>query len=334
MDELLRLAGYRVITAETGLEGLTLARAHPPHLILCDIMMPDLDGFGVLSAVQHISGLVGVPFVFVTAKSGSRDVRKGMNAGSDDYLIKPFTGDELLRLVSARLAKNALYKEGNKGDHSNGGMDTISETAITLEALLENRIHKKLKKKDTVFVENDVPSYLYFLKSGKIKTVRINGWGKEYITHIFNKGDFFGYIPLLKDSEHKETASALEESEIVLIPGHDFFRLLYSDSELSLRFIKMISNNLSLVEEWLLKLAYDSARRRVAEALLYMQYKYNGGKKENCSFPAHRENISSIAGISAESVSRNLTDFKEEGLIHTDNKIIRILNEKKLESIR
>ena len=105
--ELLELAGYDVTTAVNGKDGLEQARKIQPDLILCDIMMPELDGYGVLRALENIPELTGTPFIFFTAKSEKSDFRAGMDLGADDYLTKPFTGDDLLRVVSARLKKKS-----------------------------------------------------------------------------------------------------------------------------------------------------------------------------------------------------------------------------------
>lgn len=119
------------------------------------------------------------------------------------------------------------------------------------------------------------------------------------------------------------------------MPKEDFFKLLLSNQDVSINFIKLLTNNYLDVEEKLLKLAYDSARKRVAEALIFVSKKYqNEDLKSDSSFSLLRENISALSGISPESVSRNLTDFKEEGLIESFRGKIKIIDLKKLESIK
>jgi CheY-like chemotaxis protein len=105
ISKLLELAGYTVLKATNGNDGLELARQQKPDLILCDIIMPDLDGYGVLRAIENIPELSLVPFIFMTAKIKKSDFREGMDLGADDYLSKPFSGDNLLKIVSARLKK-------------------------------------------------------------------------------------------------------------------------------------------------------------------------------------------------------------------------------------
>ena len=128
-NELLELAGYKTYTATNGKEGLDLARKHKPDLILCDIMMPELDGYGVLRALENIPEMVSTPFVFLTAKAERTDFRKGMDLGADDYITKPFSGDDLLRVVSARLKKSLLLKK-NFERNINGLTDFINTAKI------------------------------------------------------------------------------------------------------------------------------------------------------------------------------------------------------------
>ncbi len=334
-DELLTLSGYKTYTAEDGKEGLQLARKYKPSLILCDIMMPVLDGYGVLRAIENIPDMLGIPFVFMTAKAEPSDFRKGMDMGADDYLVKPFNGDDLLRIVDARIKKSQLIRKTFE-NNLEGLNDFISIAKMQqgVTTLSENRILKKIRKKDMLYMEGDSPNFLYFVVSGKIKIFKSNEWGKEFIVDIKKDGDFIGYAALLEDSKYKESAMAIENSELTIIPRKDFFQLLYSNSEVAIQFVKLMSGNYSEAEEKLLKLAYDSARKRVAEAIIFVSQKYRGDGNKELSFALHRENISGLSGISPESVSRNLTDFKEEGLIEISNGNLKIINMKKLESLK
>jgi DNA-binding NarL/FixJ family response regulator len=102
---ILRLEGFQPIVAENGRVGVELAAKEKPHLILCDVMMPELDGYGVIKALHDEPATMNVPFIFLTAKGERTDLRGGMNLGADDYLTKPLDKDELLRAVRARLAR-------------------------------------------------------------------------------------------------------------------------------------------------------------------------------------------------------------------------------------
>src|SRR5688500_9225400 len=98
--EILELSNYTVIVAENGKVGVMKALETQPDLIICDIMMPELDGYGVLHAIQRNESIKNTPFIFLTAKTERTDIRKGMELGADDYVTKPFDGTELLNAVS------------------------------------------------------------------------------------------------------------------------------------------------------------------------------------------------------------------------------------------
>lgn len=105
--EILEDEGYQVITAPNGLEGVRSAETDLPDLILCDVMMPELDGFGVLTRLRQRPETAVIPFIYITAKVDKANLRRGMTLGADDYLTKPFTRKELLEAVNTRLAKQA-----------------------------------------------------------------------------------------------------------------------------------------------------------------------------------------------------------------------------------
>ena len=105
LEEILELYGYDVDSAADGKIGVEKALKSPPDLILCDVMMPRLDGFGVLNILSKKSTTANVPFIFLTAKAEKTDFRRGMNLGADDYITKPFFKDELLAVIETRLKK-------------------------------------------------------------------------------------------------------------------------------------------------------------------------------------------------------------------------------------
>lgn len=333
ISELLALAGYEVIGACNGKDALGQMRDIHPDLVLCDIMMPELDGFGLLRAMQNIPELAGIPFIFLTARSEKDDFRRGMDLGADDYLTKPFQGDELLRVIDARLKKSKLIRK-NPEEDADSLNDFMQKAKRILEPELADERHekKKLRKKDILFMEGDSSTFLYFVRSGRIKTYRTNGEGKEYITGIYGEGDFLGYLALFDGSVRKETAMTLECSEVILFSRHDFLRLLSLDKNLSMQFISFVMKNLDEAEQRLLRLAYDSVRRRVAEALLFLCHRYH--VRDGESIPVSRDVLSSLAGISPESASRNLSDFRDEGLIETNHGSVLIKSINRLEHIK
>lgn len=335
VSEILKLSNYKVHCAVNGKEGLEMAQKTNPNIILCDVMMPELDGYGVLRGLTNNPQTKNIPFVFISSKSEKEELRKGMDLGADDYLPKPFSGDELLSLLNTRLAKSQALKTGLNINKEN------LESLFTNSSLIENIYNvsdkirqKKLRKKDILYMEEEPAKYVYFVVSGKIKTFRTNEQGKQYIDKVYKEKDFFGHSSLLEGNTYKESAIAIEDSEIASIKIQDFYQLLLSNNEAHLRFIQLIISDLSETNDKLLKLAYDSARKRVAEALLYLAFKYHTNLTDNLMFSICRHDISAISGVSPESVSRNLTDLRAERLIELQNGKVKILNVKKLAELK
>jgi DNA-binding NarL/FixJ family response regulator len=106
LTALLRYHDYAPIEAENGRQGIEAARREKPDLVLCDVMMPELDGHGVLQALQQHAELTLIPFIFLTAKGEKDDLRNGMELGADDYLTKPVGNAELIRAIEARLRRS------------------------------------------------------------------------------------------------------------------------------------------------------------------------------------------------------------------------------------
>ena len=152
-SEILMLAQYEVLTAANGKEGVEMAQQQQPDLIICDIMMPVLDGHGVLHMLSKNENTASIPFIFLTAKAERSDFRKGMEMGADDYLTKPFDDVELLNAIEIRLKKNdILKKEFTK--NLNGINDFIQEAKgiDSLKKLSEEREIRLYKKKDKIFL--------------------------------------------------------------------------------------------------------------------------------------------------------------------------------------
>jgi DNA-binding NarL/FixJ family response regulator len=108
---ILEMEGYQTITARDGAEGLAAAKRELPDLVLCDVMMPAMDGYAVLEALRAESTTVSIPFIFLTAKGDRRDLRTGMDLGADDYLSKPATAAELLGAIDTRLQRHKEKEE-------------------------------------------------------------------------------------------------------------------------------------------------------------------------------------------------------------------------------
>lgn len=116
--ELLALEGFDIIGADNGATGLVGALEHNPDLILCDVMMPELDGHDVLAALRQEPQTALTPFIFLTALADKTDIRKGMSLGADDYITKPFVCSEVIDAINLRLEKQTALSEQHKREHA------------------------------------------------------------------------------------------------------------------------------------------------------------------------------------------------------------------------
>ncbi|GAB4092542.1 response regulator [Flaviaesturariibacter terrae] len=328
--ELLELSRYQVVTASNGRQGVAEAIAQKPDLILCDIMMPELDGYGVLHLLQRNPELQQIPFIFLTAKSDQSDIRTGMSLGADDYITKPFDTTDLLKTVESRLRKSELLHKGRPDSAdvaADGGAETDAEEI--LRAFVQGRHLDHYKKKQRIFTEGNHPIRLYYVQKGKVKVYKTNDDGKELILKIVAEGDFFGYISLLENTVYRENADALEDCDIAAIPRSEFEELMNAHPQVTRRFISLLSKDVHQKEEQLLRIAYNSLRRKVADALLAAQERFRHGDER---LPIHltRENLAAMAGTATESLIRTLTDFKTEKLIDIHDGSISILQYDKL----
>ncbi len=329
-SEILLLANYKVLTAENGKIGVELAQRELPDLIVCDIMMPELDGYGVLHILNKKPETVNIPFIFLTAKTERNDIRRGMNLGADDYLTKPFNDTDLLNAIETRLQKQSIRKHEYQATEA--GLDSFiqdASKALNLKELCLEKKVKSFKKKAELFAEGDAPRSLFFLQSGSIKTFKSHPEGKELITNLYSTGDFFGFEPLLENGNYLESAIALEDSEVIIIPKDDFLTLLNSHTDISSSFIALLCKKVADKEKQLLNLAYNSVRQRTAEALLKLQNLAEG--KDTITIA--REDLAKIVGTASESVIRVLSDFKDEGLIEIETGKIKIIYSDKLEKV-
>ena len=331
--EILELAGYNVFKAENGKKGVDAALKEKPDVIVCDIMMPELDGYGVLHLVRKNPDLQQIPFIFLTAKTERGDFRKGMEMGADDYITKPFDDIELLNAVEIRLKKAEIlgqkYSPGVPG--INQFLKDVKESGLMTE-LADQYDTLNMGKKNTLYQEGKRPRFLYYLVKGKIKAFKSHEDGKEYITDLFSNGDFVGYSALIEDKNYDDSAMVLENAEYIQIPREDFLQMIYTDMNIAAKFIRLITQNVKEKEERLLNLAYSSLRKRVAKALLDIHTKFNAGG-ESKLIEISRDDIAHYVGTATESLIRTLSDFKAEKLIEIKEGKITIPQPEKLKNL-
>ena len=332
--EILSLAGYATLTAENGKKGLDAAIKQKPDLIICDISMPELDGYGVLHLLRKNVETEGIPFIFLTAKTERSDFRKGMDMGADDFITKPFDDIELLNAVEIRLKKSEIlhskYTPSEAG--ANDLMKDLSSSGV-IKMDLAQYDTEVISKKQTLYTEGKRPKYLYYVNKGKIKVFKTNEDGKEYITHLLTEGDYLGYVPLIENKPYEDNAEVLEEAELTLIPKDVFLSAVENDIEISSKFIKLITKNVKDQEERLLNLAYSSLRKRIAKALVAIYTKLQNANHTDQIIDISRDDIARYVGTATESLIRTLSDFKSEKLIEVKEGKIRILSIDRLNSL-
>lgn len=332
ISEILELAGYTVCTAANGKQGIELAMKQFPDIILCDIMMPELDGYGVLYMLNKKPETATIPFIFLTAKAERVDLRKGMEMGADDYLTKPFDDIELLNAVESRLKKKEV--QVNFYSKSLDRLNSIiakSDGLLELKKIIEDRKGREFKKNQVIYYEGDKGNYLYLVMSGRIKTIKLAEDGRELMTGMFSADHYLGVNAMLSGEAFTDTATALEDSVLCLIPKDPLDKLLDLYPVVAREFIKLLSNDIREKEDQLMQLAYHSVRKRMAEAMMRLS---RGEGSGNESFRISREDLAAMAGMATETVSRTLSDFKDEGLIDKKGSTITILDMARLAKMK
>ncbi len=331
--ELLELSGYEVKITPNGKKGVQAAKEYLPDIIICDIMMPELDGYGVLKALSQDNSTKGIPFIFLSAKTERKDVRKGMELGADDYLAKPFEEMELVGAIESRLAKMAILKETDIENAittttSDRGIKTIHELKIFIGDNGQERIYDI---GEAVYREGMYSNSVYLIHEGVVKTYKLDEMGKELITRIYKPDDFFGFTGFTKNIPHQEFAMAMEYTKLVEFSIDKLKNLLEENHDLTMELMQILSENLSEAKEQLLEMAYGSVRKKTASTILKFADKLKGDSEGNLHIL--RSDLASVAGIATETLIRTLSMFKKEGLILIKNRNIKIVDIEKLRRV-
>ncbi|WP_192823461.1 response regulator [Rufibacter sp. LB8] len=332
--EILELSGYDVMQAPDGKVGVDLALQHLPDLILCDIMMPEMDGFGVLYLLRKNQATATIPFIFLTAKAERVDIRKGMEMGADDYLTKPFDDMELLVAVESRLTKKQQLQDfysqplENLGNlaASTGGLDQLQQTIAGLKV-------RQVKKDQFLFQEEDTAKGIYLVVSGRFKTSKTADDGRELITGLFSKDEYLGIEAALLSEPYTDNAVAMENSAVCLLTKETVEAFLARFTDIGQKFIQILSQNIREKEARLLHMAYHSVRKRMADVLLTLVKQQPAENAQEC-LQVSREDMASMAGMATETVSRILSDFTQEKLILKKGRLIQILDLARLTNMK
>lgn len=329
--ELLELSGYEVFTAPNGKIGIEKAKKQQPDIIVCDIMMPEIDGYGVLEAMAQNEGTSHIPFIFLSAKTEHKEIRKGMDMGADDYLTKPFDEQELLSAVESRLAKASILAMRERDQKKATAND--DENPQNLHQLKnffcdEGEVGK-FKKGENIYRKGDHSNSLFLILKGVVKTHTMDANAKELITGLYKADDFLGFTSFEDNFPYTETATAVEETEVAAMSKTYVRDLLKKSQDVSLELMNLLTDNLSEVKEQLVKMAYSSVKKKTAHTIL--QFVEVMDKKPGAPLRISRVDLATTAGIATESLIRTLSEFKKEGILEIEGRDIHIID---LESLR
>ncbi len=325
--EILELSGYDVYSAENGAVGVEQSVANKPDLILCDVMMPRLDGYGVLKIVRSNPVTSHIPFIFLTARAEKSDFRKGMGLGADDFITKPFDDTELLSAIETRLARQdkteLTFADPNKTWHQ----EAVIKSWI--EEIKAKSPKKLIRAKESFYREGDSSRYVFILAKGIARELTYTEDGKALITQFYGAEDILGAEEVVLNTTRRVTVESITDTEAFAILADQFIDDLASNRQLSRFFIQALADKISANRANMTMHAYSSVRKKVAEALLRC---HTYILKSEPSFPS-REDLSLMAGVAKETLIRTLSQFKSEGLIDINGKHIIITDKDGLKTL-
>lgn len=330
--ELLELSDYEVITAPNGRAGIEQAQKIHPDVIICDIMMPEVDGYGVLEALSSDVNTNQIPFIFLSARTDHKEVRKGMDLGADDYLTKPFEEEELLNAIETRIAKAEIFKSlldsTSKPNNEEEELRNLNELKNFFD---DHGEELSFKKGEVIYQEGSRSYRIYLITRGVVKTYQIDKSGKELITSLFKEDEFLGFTSILDNVAYEESAEALEDVTLVGVSKSVLKDILDHSNNLSMELLQLLSHNVAHIKTQLVQMAYSSVRKKTAQTILQFASAFNKQAQEDICIT--RNDLAGVAGIATESLIRTLSGFKKDGLIEIEGRSIRIIDINGLEKV-
>ena len=331
-SELLELSNYEVVNAPNGKIGVEVAKETLPDIIVCDIMMPELDGYGVLEALTKNESTQHIPFIFLSAKTERKDVRRGMDLGADDYITKPFSEDELISAIESRLAKASILKDlrekKEEKTEDTEGLRNLNDLKNYFE---DNGETFRYPKETSIYKEGKNSNYIYLITSGLIKCHKLDEQGKQLTTALYKEDDLFGYTSFSQNLAYQESATTIQETELVGLSKKALTEVLDKNHKVTLELIELLTEDLAIVKDQLLQMAYSSVSKKTANTILMFAEKLNRKPEEQIKIS--RNDLASVAGIATETLIRTMSNFKKQGLIEIEGRTIRILDLEKLKEI-
>lgn len=325
--ELLELSNYEVETASNGKIGIDKAPVFLPDVVVCDIMMPEMDGYQVLENLSNNETLKTIPFIFLSAKTDHKDVRKGMNLGADDYLTKPFEEEELIDAIESRLAKADILSSKVDEHQPNSSLQSFE----ALKELFRKEKQKNFEAGEDIFKSGQSSNSIYLIDKGVVKTYKLDENGKELITAIYKVNDIFGNLSFTKECSTTENASALENTIVFEVSIDKVKQLFNEHPQVMFEFIDQLGEHLSETKSQLMDMAYSSVRRKTAQSIILFSERLKKNKLSQIRIS--RADLAAVAGIASESLIRTLSTFKKEGIIDVEGRNIKINDFEALEQI-
>ena len=332
ISEILSLSGYDTLTASNGKEGVEAALKMQPDLILCDIMMPELDGYGVLRILSKNQASASIPFIFLTAKTEMTDMRRGMTLGADDYITKPFDDVELLDTIEVRLQKKRPATNPDATPASTMSLPTGEQIFNSLQTVFADSETRIIRKKDLLYSEGQTCRNVYLISSGKAISTKADDYSKEVITHFYQYPMVIGLSSALSGERYQETVKAFEDLEVIPLKKEEFIQLMLSDKSIAYFFLKQIAAEQIKADEKLLLQAFGTVRMKLVAVLIDLYHFYEEDGK--AIIPIPREDLANLAGTAKETIIRSLSEFKEEGLVTINGSEIIIDSVQKLMELR
>lgn len=321
--EILQLAGYETFQASNGIEGIELISKITPDLVICDVMMPKLDGFGVLKIMNKSNTTKFIPVIFLTAKSEKDAMRKGMGLGAADYIVKPFDDTELLEAIEIRIAKNRKIEQNTLSDHLS--LYTSPKSLKLIDQLIADKETRTFSPKEYIYKAHQNLHFVYWLEKGLVKLTSSNSFGKQLTSALISANHFVGLDAVLMESPTVKDLICLTETTVRLIPHTEFTKLVESNTLFSNVLLRHFAELNMHNQRRCLEFAYFSVSQKVASALLMLDDVF-----EPNPIDVSREDIAELAGIAKESTIRTLSELKSVKVIRVTGSKINILNKQAL----
>ena len=322
ISELLELSGYHVLQAEDGYEGIRKAKRHAPELILCDIMMPGIDGYGVAEILARQEETKHIPFIYLTAKAEPADFKKGLQKGAVDYITKPFESDELIESISLRIRQTASNKPVQASDVDWQNWVDYLMTDAPLDRDGEPLAEVHLSAEATLFEQDDQANCLYFIKSGSVRSEYTDAAGRTLCFHLSRAGDFAGWSMGFQQGAYPHTAVAMTPCKAIRIPMSHIQTMLLEQPSMALTWGQLHQQVHSNLVDDMMGILYGNARENVARVLLRFA-EWNG---ETWTVIMPRETLAKSIGVAYETVIRTISQFKNEGWVSARGRRITLTN--------